>query len=72
MDQSRPDCRCAGYASAYEQCRRRRAFDTIFKHLPYDPAGSFAFRWECVLRRLDQTDADALTAAIRGQIAALA
>jgi hypothetical protein len=52
--------------------RRRRAFDTIFKHLPYDPAGSFAFRWECVLRRLDQTDADALTAAIRGQIAALA
>ncbi len=49
--------------------RRRRSFDTLFKHLPYDPAGSFAFRWECVLRRLDQTDAEALTAAIRGQIA---
>jgi hypothetical protein len=49
--------------------RHRRSFDTLFKHLPYDPAGSFAFRWECVLRRLDQTDAEALIAAIRGQTA---
>ena len=52
--------------------RRRRPFDTLFKHLPYDPAGSFAYRWECVLRRLDQTDAEALTAAIRAKIGVLA
>ena len=30
----------------------RRAFDRLFKHCNYDPAGSFAYRWECVLRRL--------------------
>jgi hypothetical protein len=36
--------------------KRRRAFDTLFKHAAYDPNGSFAFRWECVLRRLDQTN----------------
>ncbi len=48
--------------------KRRRAFDSLFKHCKYDPAGSFAYRWECVLKRLDQTDIDALTAAIRMQI----
>jgi hypothetical protein len=48
--------------------KRRRAFDTLFKHCPYDPNGSFAYRWECILHRLDQTDADKLMAAIRGHI----
>ncbi|MGH7968762.1 MAG: hypothetical protein ACREIC_08555, partial [Limisphaerales bacterium] len=48
--------------------KRRRAFDTLFKHCRYDPAGSFAYRWECVLRRLDKTDADSLLNAIRRQI----
>jgi hypothetical protein len=48
--------------------KRRRAFDTLFKHCPYDPAGSFAYRWECVLRRLDQTNPYALVEAIRQQI----
>ncbi len=48
--------------------RRRRAFDTLFKHRPYDPAGSFAYRWECVLKRLDSTNVDELTAAIRAHI----
>jgi hypothetical protein len=47
---------------------RRRAFDTLFKHCKYDPAGSFAYRWECVLRRLDQTDVEALIAAVRSHI----
>jgi len=51
--------------------KRRRAFDTLFKHRPYNIEGSFAYRWECVLRRLDQTDPDALTDAIRKQIAVL-
>jgi len=48
--------------------KRRRSFDSMFRHLPYDPAGSFAYRWECVLRRLDATDADALVAAIRAHL----
>jgi hypothetical protein len=50
--------------------KRRRAFDTLFKHCNYDPGGSFAYRWECVLQRLDQTDAEALVEAIAGQIKA--
>jgi len=48
--------------------KRRRAFDSLFKHCRYDPAGSFAYRWECVLRRLNETDADALALAVREQI----
>ena len=51
--------------------KRRRAFDTLFKHCQYDAGGSFAYRWECVLRRLDQTEADALVEAIRKRIAVL-
>lgn len=52
--------------------KRRRAFDTLFKHCKYDPAGSFAYRWECALRRLDQTNADTLLEAIRRHIFVLA
>jgi hypothetical protein len=48
--------------------KRRRAFDTLFKHGHYDTGGSFAYRWECVLRRLDQTDIDALVEGIRRQV----
>ena len=48
--------------------KRRRAFDTLFKHCKYDQAGSFAYRWERALRRLDQTDADVLIEAIRKHI----
>jgi len=51
--------------------KHRRAFDTLFKHCFYDTAGSFAYRWECVLRRLDQTDADVVTRCIRRHIAVL-
>jgi hypothetical protein len=50
---------------------RRRAFDHLFKHCKYDPAGSFAFRWECVLRRLDETDVGKLVETVRSQIKAL-
>ena len=45
--------------------KRRRAFDTLFKHRRRDPGGSFAYRWEKVLERLDHTEPAALTAAIR-------
>jgi hypothetical protein len=48
--------------------KRRRAFDTLFKHCHYDPGGSFAYRWEKVLSRLDQTDAEPLFDAVRGHI----
>ncbi len=48
--------------------KRRRAFDTLFKHCKYDTGGSFAFRWELVLRRLDQANPYALVEAIRQQI----
>ena len=47
---------------------RRRAFDTLFQHCKYDPEGSFAYRWECVLSRLDQTNPYALVDAIRQHI----
>ena len=36
----------------FEYRKRKRAFDTLFKHRPRDEAGSFAYRWECVLDRL--------------------
>jgi hypothetical protein len=71
----------AGFAHAYLEAfreqfmhiqgdyrKRRRAFDTLFKHCRYDPSGSFAYRWECVLRRLDQTNPYALVEAIRQHI----
>ncbi|HNQ88624.1 MAG TPA: hypothetical protein PKM73_08425 [Verrucomicrobiota bacterium] len=55
--------------SHYRQ--HRRAFDTLFKHLPFDEKGSYACRWAHVLRRLDQADPQALTRAIGTHIAAL-
>ena len=45
--------------------RRKRSFDTLFKHRPRDERGSLAYRWERILDRLNRTDAVALTAAIR-------
>ena len=51
--------------------KRRRAFDTLFKHCKYDLAGSFAVRWEYVLRRMDEANIDALLQKIRGQIGVL-
>ena len=78
-DKVMPDAR--GFAVAYldafrdqflhiqgDYRKRRRAFDTLFKHCQYDPAGSLAFRWECVLRRLDQTNPYALIEVIRQHI----
>jgi hypothetical protein len=62
----------AGFLHVQGDYRKyRRAYDTLFKHCRYDPAGSFAYRWECVLRRLDQTDVDAVVEAIRRNIVVL-
>lgn len=47
---------------------RRRAFDSLFKHRPWDPNGSMAYRWFHVLARLDAAHAEELTAAIRAHI----
>jgi hypothetical protein len=51
-----------------EYRRRRAAFDTLFKYRRYDEAGSFAHRWERVLKRLDEADARALADKIRWDI----
>lgn len=48
--------------------KRRRAFDNLFRHFKYDRGGSFAYRWECVLKRLDSMDVDRLVAAVRTHI----
>ncbi len=65
------------YASAFherfthiqlEYRKRKRAFDTLFKHRRRDEHGSFAYRWERVLDRLNRTDGVALTTEIRRHI----
>ncbi|HVV01809.1 MAG TPA: hypothetical protein VHH88_10640, partial [Verrucomicrobiae bacterium] len=48
--------------------KRRRAFDTLFKHCHYDKNGSFAYRWENVLRRLETSDVDLIVSEIRKHI----
>lgn len=51
-----------------EYRKRKRAFDTLFKHRPRDEAGSFAYRWECVLDRLRRASPQELGNLIRGHI----
>ena len=36
--------------------RSRKAFDSLFLHLPAQEPGSFAYRWKRVLARLDETN----------------
>jgi len=52
-----------------EYRRRKRAFDTLFKHRRRDEAGSLAYRWERVLARLNRTDPHQLAALIRKHLA---
>jgi len=51
-----------------EYRHRPRAFNTLFQHRPYDSGGSFAFRWECVVKRLDAADPAALAECIRAHV----
>lgn len=44
---------------------RRRAFDDLFMHRPYDSAGSGAYRWSKTLERLDTCDTDRVIARLR-------
>ena len=52
-----------------EYRKRKRAFDMLFKHRPWDEAGSFAYRWDCVLDRLRRADPKNLGNLIRSHIA---
>ncbi len=54
-----------------EYRKRKRAFDCLFKHRPRDEAGSFAYRWECVLDRLRQADPSSLGKLIQSHIVAV-
>ncbi|MEI6564253.1 MAG: hypothetical protein WCO42_08135 [bacterium] len=47
--------------------QRKRAFDTLFKHRTRDERGSFAYRWERVLDRMNLTNPKALASAIRNE-----
>jgi hypothetical protein len=51
-----------------EYRKRRRAFDHLFKHRPHDVHGSFAYRWERILDRMDRTDPVQLGKAIENKI----
>ncbi len=51
-----------------EYRKRRRAFDRLFIDMPLDAAGSLAYRWEQILKRLDTTSADELATAIRSSL----
>lgn len=51
-----------------EYHKRPRAFDTLFRHRRRSIEGSFAFRWEKVLERLDQSDPQHLADIIRDTI----
>jgi hypothetical protein len=51
-----------------EYLKHQRAFDTLFKHRPWDPGGSHACRWSHVLKRLRGADAMKLTQLIAAEI----
>jgi len=48
-----------------EYAKRKRAFDRLFIDLPMDAAGSLAYRWDRVLKRMEETNVDELTTSIR-------
>ena len=49
---------------------RRRAFDELFVHRPFDAAGSGAYRWAKTLERLDRCDPKSVAAVLRTAIEA--
>ena len=60
-----PEAFAEAYVTAFERKlaetqakyrERRRAFDELFVHRPFDVAGSGAYRWAKTLERLDQCD----------------
>ena len=55
--------RIAAVQAAYRE--RRAAFDDLFAGRPYDQAGSGAYRWSCVLKRLDACDPKVVATALK-------
>jgi hypothetical protein len=51
-----------------EYHRHRRAFRALFRYRPRDEKGSFAYRWDRVLDRLEAADPAAVEAAIRANL----
>lgn len=47
---------------------RRTAFDDLFMGRPYDRAGSGAYRWSCILKRLDACDPHQVAEALKKAI----
>ena len=47
---------------------RRAGFDTLFRDRPMDVNGSIAYRWKCVLARLDAVNAHALACHLKDYI----
>lgn len=47
---------------------RRAGFDTLFRDRPMDVNGSIAYRWKCVLERLDAVNPQALAYQLRDYI----
>ena len=60
--------RLSGIQQVYRE--RRAAFDDLFTGRPYDQAGSGAYRWACVLKRLDACDPTAVATALKRAIQA--
>jgi hypothetical protein len=52
----------------HEYRRRRAGFDSLFTHRPREEAGSFGYRWERVLQRLDTTSCSELDQALRAAL----
>ena len=55
--------RLSGIQQVYRE--RRAAFDDLFAGRPYDQAGSGAYRWACVLKRLDACDPHMVATALK-------
>ncbi len=53
-----------------EYKRHRRAFRALFRYRPRDEKGSFAYRWDRVLDRLEAADPEAVGAIIRAHLRA--
>ena len=56
----------AGVQAKYRE--RRKAFDELFVHRPFDVAGSGAYRWAKTLERLDRCDPKSVAAMLRTAI----
>ncbi|MGC8744478.1 MAG: hypothetical protein ACP5T0_11430 [Verrucomicrobiia bacterium] len=58
-----------------EYRKRRRAFDALFRHRKRHEGGSLAYRWECILKRLDNTNplniADLIRKSVMGKTNAI-